>query len=112
MYGTWFGTTFIGVLALVALIGLFVAASPLFAVLVVLLVLAFVASLVVLRRGVRARPGGRSDAAVASRSSATSGRSTYSGGPVAPPHSGGEPVSGEGHASGGETAGQRASARR
>jgi membrane protein implicated in regulation of membrane protease activity len=111
MYGTWFATTFIGVLALAVLIGLFVAASPLFAVLFVLLALAFVASLVVLRRGVRARAGGLSDAA-ASRSSATSGRSTYAGVPAAPPHSGGEPVSGEGHASGGETAGQRASARR
>jgi hypothetical protein len=96
MYGTWFGTTFIGVLALAALIGLFVAASPLFAVVVVLLALAFVAALVVLRRGLRARAGGRTDAGASGRSSATSGRSSYAGGPSAPPRSGGEPVSGEG----------------
>jgi hypothetical protein len=105
MYGTWFGTTFIGVLALAALIGLFVAASPLFAVVVVLLALAFVAVLVVLRRGLRARAGAPTGAGPA-------GRSSYAGGPSNRPRSGGEPVSGEGQASGGETAGQRASTRR
>jgi hypothetical protein len=108
MYGTWFGTTFIGVLGLAALIGLFVAASPLLAVLFVLLALAFVASLVVVRRGQRALVEGESTAA--NRSSAS--RSAYRGGPAPRPRSGGEPVSGEGQSGGGDTAGQRASARR
>jgi hypothetical protein len=96
MYGTWFGTTMIGALALLALVALIVLASPLFAVLLALLVLALVASAFVLLRGQQARAGGGAGA-----------------GRIGPnPRSGGEPVSGEGHASGGETAGQRSSQRR
>ncbi|MDP9344835.1 MAG: hypothetical protein M3P44_03785 [Actinomycetota bacterium] len=111
MYGTWFGTTFIGVLALVALIGLFVLASPLFAVIFVLLALAFLASMIVFRRGLQARARGARGGRVTSGSKTAVGDSAHAGGPPRP-RSGGEPVSGEGHASGGETAGQRASARR
>jgi hypothetical protein len=111
MYGTWFGVTFIGVLALFALIALIVAASPLFAVLFVVLALAFVGSLVVFRRGQQARAEG-SDSGAASGASTAAGGTSAAGGRAPRPHSGGEPVSGEGHARGGETAGQRASGRR
>jgi hypothetical protein len=96
MYGTWFSTTFIGLLALVAMIGLFVAASPLFAVLFVLLALGFLASLVVLRRGQRAvSEGGGAAASTDGRGPSTT-RGAHAGGPSPRPRSGGEPVSGEG----------------
>jgi hypothetical protein len=108
VYGSWFSTVSIGVLALVALIALFVAASPLFAVLFALLAVALIGSVVVLRRGQQASAGG---AGVSSGASTAAGGSAGAGGRAPNPRSGGEPVSGEGHASGGETAGQRSSSR-
>lgn len=111
MYGTWFGTVSIGILALIALIGLFVAASPLFAVLFVLLAVAFLASLVVFRRGQQAAAGGSRSRVVPSGAGTGAGGSAGAGGRAPNPRSGGEPVSGEGRATAGETAGQRASSR-
>jgi hypothetical protein len=109
MYGAWFGTVSIGILALIALIALFVAASPLFAVLFVLLVVAFLASLVVFRRGQQAAAGGSRSGGGPSGANAAAGGGAA--GRARNPRSGGEPVSGEGHATAGETAGQRASSR-
>jgi hypothetical protein len=113
VYGTWFGITFVGLLALVALIALMVGGSPLFAVLFVLFALAFVATMVVFRRGQRRRAeSGDGGAASGSSTATAAGGSAGAGGRAPNPRSGGRPVSGEGHAGGGETAGQRSSARR
>jgi hypothetical protein len=102
MYGSWFAITFGGLLLIAALIGLSVLASPIIAVIIVVLAVGGVAGLFALARGRRGGEGSRGG----SRSKAS-----YAGGPAPPPRSGGEPVSGEGHSHGGETAGQRASQR-
>jgi hypothetical protein len=102
MYGSWFGITFGGLLLIAALIGLSVLASPIIAVIIVVLVVGVIAGLLVLGRGRQAAEGGQGG---------PRGRAPYAGGPAPAPRSGGEPVSGEGHASGGETAGQRTSTR-
>ena len=98
MYGSWFGVTFGAVVVVAALIGLSVLASPLIGVLVALVVIGAIAGLFIARRGAE-RSGGGSQAPAA-------GRSAFEGGPAAPPRSGGEPASGEGHAGSGETAGR------
>ena len=100
MYGSWFGLTFGAVLLLAAVVALSVLASPIIAVVIALLAVGAVAVLLVARRGREGAAGG----------GAGGGRSApFEGGPAPAPRSGGEPVSGEGHASGGETAGQRTS---
>jgi hypothetical protein len=93
VYGTWFATTFWGILALVGLVALVILASPLFAVLFVILAIAFVGSLFVLLRASGSRvahpepQGGMGSPA---------GREAGAASPTPRPRSGGAPASGEG----------------
>jgi hypothetical protein len=93
VYGTWLTTTLFGVLALLALIALVVLASPLFAVLFVILALAFLCSLFVVLRA------GRSNLVHPEPESgfgSPAGRDAGSAARTPRPRSGGAPASGEG----------------
>jgi hypothetical protein len=93
VYGTWLGTTFFGVLALVGLITLILLASPLFAILFALLAVAFLGSCLVLLRASGSRAAGPESQ---TGSGTPAGRPAGAASPSPRPHSGGAPASGEG----------------
>jgi hypothetical protein len=93
VYGTWFGTTFLGVLALVGLIALIFLASPLFAILFALLGVAFLGSGVVLLRASGSRAAGPESQ---TGSGTPAGREAGAAAPSPRPRTGGAPASGEG----------------
>jgi hypothetical protein len=93
VYGTWFGTTFWGLLALVGLIALIVLASPLFAVLFAILAIAFLGSCFVLLRASGSRVAHPESQ---SGMGSPAGREAGAASPTPRPRSGGAPASGEG----------------
>jgi hypothetical protein len=93
VYGTWFGTTFFGALALIGLIALIVLASPLFAALFAILAIAFIGSCFVLLRASGSRAAHPEPKA---GMGSPAGRRAGAASPTPRPRSGGAPASGEG----------------